>query len=162
MTKKRIKTTTEPKENAKNMFVLAKSELSIARIGKVSDDTKYETLCTLCQQAIEKSLKSLMIHRNVPYPKDHSIDLIISEMEKQEIKLPDEIKSAAIACVTVEGGFSFPVTFPITFGTAVPLSEYAKDRRYSISKKPLEEQDFQKVLSRCEKIVDWVSQEIQK
>lgn len=144
------------------MLALAKSDLSVARIGKVSDDTQYETLCTLCQQAIEKSLKSLMIHNNVPYPKDHSIDLIISEMEKQKIKLPNEIKSAAIAFVTIEGGFSFPLTFPMTFGAAIPLSEYAKDRRYSISKKPLEAQDFQKVLIRCEKIVDWVSQEIQR
>jgi len=68
----------------------------------------------------------------------------------------------AIAFVTVEGGFSFPLTFPMNFGTAIPLSEYAKDRRYALSKKPLEEQNYKNVLARCEKIVEWVEQQIQK
>lgn len=161
MAKKRVRMITEPKENAKPMFSLAKSDLSIARLGKVSDDTKYETLCTLCQQAIEKSLKSLLIYHNVPYPQDHSIGLIVDEIEKNQISLPADIKSAAIVHVTVEG-FSYPIRYPRVYGTVTSLSAYAKDKRYSISKNPLDEQDYQKVLTRCEKIVDWVSQEIQK
>jgi HEPN domain-containing protein len=120
----------EPPENAHLMFALAKSDLSVARVGKITDDTRYETLCTLCQQAIEKSLKSLMIYHGIPYPLDHSIEYLIVEMEKQRIVLPADIKISAIAHVTIEGGFSEPLKSPFNFGTAIPLSEYAKDRRF--------------------------------
>jgi HEPN domain-containing protein len=151
----------EPSENAPQMLTMAKSDLSVARAGKIANDTRYETLCTLCQQAMEKSLKSLMIHRNIPYPRDHSIEILITEMEKQQIILPEDIKASALAFVTIEGGFSFPLKCPMNFGTAIPLSEYAKDRRYSLSEKPLEEQDYKNVLARCEKIVEWVEKQIQ-
>ncbi|MEN6610568.1 MAG: HEPN domain-containing protein [Methanoregulaceae archaeon] len=40
---------------------MAKSDLSVAQVGKLTDDTKYETLCTQCQQAAEKALKALLI-----------------------------------------------------------------------------------------------------
>jgi len=151
----------EAPSKAKNMLVLAKCDLGIARIGKISDDICYQGLITLCQQATEKSLKSLMIHHNVPYPREHSIDILIDEMEKQQIILPENIKASALAFVTIEGGFSFLLTTPINFGTAIPLSEYAKDRGYSLSKKPLEEQEYQNVLARCKKVVEWVENEIQ-
>ncbi|MHB8164060.1 MAG: HEPN domain-containing protein, partial [Methanoregula sp.] len=85
----------EPPENASRMLAMAKSDLSVARDGKKSDDTLYETLCTSCQQSIEKSFKALMIHHKVPYPAEHSITKLIDEMEKQQIILPDEIKTSA-------------------------------------------------------------------
>jgi len=157
-----MKFTNEPPENALQMLAMAKSDLSVARVGKITDDTRYETLCTLCQQAIEKSLKSLMIHRKVPYPREHSIEIIIVEMEKQQIILPENIKASALAIVTIEGGFSYPYKYPVKYGTAIPLSEYAKDRRYSLSKKPLEELDYKNVLARCEIIVGWVEQQIKE
>lgn len=157
-----MKFTHEPPENASQMLALAKSDLSVARVGKISADTTYKTLCTLCQQAIEKALKSLMIYHDVPYPWNHKIEDLIAEMEKQGIILPDQIKASALAFVTIEGGFSFPLRSPFNFGTAIPLSEYAKDRRYSLSAKPLEEQEYRKVLARCDKIVMWIEQEIVK
>jgi len=144
------------------MLAMAKSDLTFARVGKISDDARYETLCTLCQQAIEKSFKALMIHRKVPYPPKHSIEILIAEMEKQQIILPNDIKASALAFVTIEGGLSCPFTTPINLGIAIPLSEYAGNRRYSLSDKPLNEQEYKNVLARCEKIVEWVEQQIQK
>lgn len=101
-----------------------------------------------------------MIHRKIPYPPKHSIKILIDEMEKQQIILPDEIRISAVASVRIEGGWSFPLKFPMTFGNAVSLSEYAGNRRYSLPKKPLTEQDYQNVLARAEKIVAWVEQQI--
>jgi hypothetical protein len=155
----------EPPENAPKMFAMAKSDLSVARFGKMSNDTLYETLCTLCQQAIEKSLKSLMIYRMVPFPREHSIQYLVREMEKQQIILPDDIKTSALAHVTDGGGVTFPIEFHPTYGmdfgaAPISLSEYAKDRRYSLSNQPLEEQDYKNVLTRCEMIVAWVEQQI--
>jgi HEPN domain-containing protein len=162
MVKKARPTITEPQENASRMLSLAKSDLSIARDGKKSDDTLYETLCTSCQQSIEKSFKALMIHHKVPYPAEHSISVLIDEMEKQRLLLPDDIKMSAIASVRTEGGWSIPWSFPWTLGKSVSLSEYAGNRRYSLPEKTLTEQDFNNVLMRAEKIVNWVEQQIQK
>jgi len=163
MTKTHDKNIThELPENAPKMLARAKSDLSVARVGKIADVTMYETLCTLCQQAIEKSLKSLMIHNNVPFHHYHSIDQIVTEMEEYNILLPADIKASALAFVTIEGGFCFPLTSPMNFGTAIPLSEYAGNRRYSLSAKLLENDDYQQALARCEKIVEWVEQQIKK
>jgi len=154
--------THELPENAPKMLARAKSDLSVARVGKISNDTMYETLCTLCQQAVEKSLKTLMIHNNVPFHHYHKIDEIIKEMEDHKIILPENIKASALSFVTIEGGLSFPFTTPINLGIIIPLSEYAGNRRYSLSDKPLNEQDYKNVLARCEKIVEWIKQQIQK
>ncbi|MCX6682696.1 MAG: HEPN domain-containing protein [Methanoregula sp.] len=153
----------EPPKNAHNMLLMAKSDLSIARAGKKSDQTRYETLCTSCQQAIEKSFKALMIHHNIPYPPEHPIDHLITYMENKKIVLPNDIKTSALAVVTIEGGFSFPFRFPLSFGTEVSLSEYAGNRRYSISDEgEPDEQEYKNVLSRVETVVNWVEQQIQK
>lgn len=109
-----------------------------------------------------------MIYRMVPYPRrEHSIQNIVLEMEKQQIILPDDIKTSALAHVTNEGGVTFPIEFHPTYGmdfgaAPISLSEYAKDRRYSLSNQPLEEQDYKNVLARAEKIVHWVEQQILK
>jgi len=162
MAKKTKRIINEPPENAPQMFAMAKSDISVARDGKIHSDTLYETLCMLCQQAIEKSLKALIIHNNIGYPADHSIEELIDYIDEKKIALPYEIKESAIAFVTIEGGFSLPLRTPITFGNVVPLSEYAGNRRYSLSETPLTEQDYKNVLARAEKIVHWVEQQIQK
>jgi len=151
----------ESPENAPRMLARAKCDLGIARIGKISDDICYQGLITLCQQAIEKSLKSLLIHHDIKYPKIHSLSKLVEYIEKKKIVLPESIKISAGS--TVELGCSFPSEFPMTFGPAVPLSEYAGKRRYSFSDEgEPDEQEYKNVLSQAENVVNWVEQQIQK
>jgi hypothetical protein len=150
----------DPSSKAIDLIVIAKSNLSLARGGRVSEDTRYEELCTLCQQAVEKSFKALITHHNIPYPADHSIENLIHYCEEKKIAIPTEIKSTSALLVTYEGGFSLPLTTPISFGKAVSLSEYAGNRRYSVSEQPLNEQNYIEILKRTEKIVGWIEKQV--
>lgn len=51
----------------------AKSNLQMAKAGKVFDDILYEDLCFDCEQAVEKALKALLVSIDVSFPRTHSI-----------------------------------------------------------------------------------------
>jgi HEPN domain-containing protein len=72
----------------------AKSNLQIAKAGKVFEDVLYEDLCFDCEQAVEKALKALLISIDVSFPRTHSISHLIELIEEQNIKVPDEIKDS--------------------------------------------------------------------
>jgi HEPN domain-containing protein len=46
----------------------AKSNLQIAKAGKVFDDILYEDLCFDCEQSAEKALKALLVSIDVSFP----------------------------------------------------------------------------------------------
>lgn len=53
----------------------AHSNLERARAGKTSDEVLYEDLCFDCQQAVEKSIKALLVQLDVEFEKIHSLSL---------------------------------------------------------------------------------------
>ena len=148
--------------NAKNMLALAKCDLSIAKVGKITDEIRYQALITLCQQVMEKSLKALLIQNDIEYPKNHSLTNLTKYIEMKGIVLPEFIKISAGSTV-LEGGVTFPLEFPMTCGAAVPLSQYAGNRRYSFSEdgEP-DEQEYQNMIKRTENVVNWVEKNLEK
>lgn len=72
------------------------SSLEKAKIGKISDALFYEDLCFDCQQAAEKALKALLIHKDITFPKTHSLNMLIAVVKGQNIQVPVEIESAVI------------------------------------------------------------------
>ena len=74
----------------------ARSSLERAKAGKVSEAVIYEDLCFDCQQAVEKSLKALLISLDVVFPWTHSIARLIELIEETGTVVPSEIKDAII------------------------------------------------------------------
>jgi HEPN domain-containing protein len=153
---------------AEKWLARAKSNICIAKIGKVNEDIVYEDLGNNCQAAGEKSLKALLVlqHKKPNYKppygkKGHDLKYLIKTLEKHKIVVPEDVKIAATSLLFFEGGFSFPLKFPVTFGFAVSLTDYAVDRRYPGSYKPLDEEGYKIALARAEKIVAWVEKQIQ-
>ncbi len=66
----------------------ARSNLEKAKAGKVSDGILYEDLCFDCQQAVEKSLKALLVYLNIVFPFTHSITRLL-ELIKDSTVLTD-------------------------------------------------------------------------
>ena len=60
----------------------ARSNLERAEAGKVSAGILYEDLCFDCQQAVEKSLKGLLVYIGVGFPWTHSIAKLIELIEE--------------------------------------------------------------------------------
>ena len=46
----------------------ARSNIEGAKVGIVSEGILYEDLCFDCQQAVEKSLKGLLVHLKIEFP----------------------------------------------------------------------------------------------
>ena len=51
----------------------ARSNLARARADRGLPDDLYEDLCFDTQQAVEKSLKALLVHRGLAFPKTHAM-----------------------------------------------------------------------------------------
>lgn len=110
----------------------AKSNLHIAKAGKVFEDILYEDLCFDCEQAVEKALKALLVSIDVSFPRTHSISYLIELIESQNIKVPDEIKDS------------------------ISLTAYAVSTRYPGDFEPVDEQEYREALETAKKVFDWV------
>jgi len=110
----------------------AKSNLQIAKAGKVFEDILYEDLCFDCEQAVEKALKALLVSIDVSFPRTHSISHLIELIEEHSIMVPDEIKDSS------------------------SLTAYAVSTRYPGDFEPVDEQEYQETLETAEKVFNWV------
>jgi HEPN domain-containing protein len=110
----------------------AKSNLEKAKAGKVTEGILFEDLCYDCQQAVEKSLKALLINRNIEFPWTHSISKLLEIAEQSGIYIPDEIKDSVI------------------------LTDYAVETRYPGDYAPVDEDMYKEALKLAEKVVSWV------
>jgi len=110
----------------------AKSNLQIAKAGKVFEDILYEDLCFDCEQTVEKALKTLLVSIDVSFPRTHSISHLIELIETQNIKVPDEIKDS------------------------ISLTAYAVNTRYPGDFEPVDEQEYKVALEAATNVFDWV------
>ena len=75
----------------------AKSNLQLGKIEKRPRFVFYADLCFQLQQAVEKSLKALLIYRGIEFDYTHDIGMLLNLIEeKLKITIPEEIKEAVI------------------------------------------------------------------
>ncbi|HVN80900.1 MAG TPA: HEPN domain-containing protein [Terriglobia bacterium] len=115
---------------------LARSDLALARVLPQGEILR-ETLCFHAQQAVEKSLKAVLIDLRVAFPKTHSIERLID-------LLPDQI----------------PRT-PWLMETAT-LTTYATAFRYPGEEDPLTELEYKEALRLAEVAVSWAEHQISR
>ena len=72
----------------------AYSDLESARARKLSDNILVEELCFHAQQAVEKSLKGMLVAKGIPFPKTHNIRTLLDLLLK-DIAMPREVEAAA-------------------------------------------------------------------
>lgn len=74
----------------------AKSNLRLAENGGNLSGVLYEDLCFNAQQAAEKALKALCVHKKIDFPKTHSIVRLMDILEENGINIPDNVKEGNI------------------------------------------------------------------
>ena len=117
----------------------AKSNLDIAKGGKLTDDIMYEDLCYECQQSAEKSLKGLLVFLDAEFPYTHSIGKILELIDVQGIDVPEIIKYA------------------------VRLTDYALITRYPASEEEtISEEEYIEALKLAEQTYDWVKSKLKE
>jgi len=157
----------EDPKNADKWLAAAKEDLKLAKLGEGNHDIRYELFCYHCQQAAEKSLKALLISKIGKYPKTHSLDELIRNLEENNILVPNNIKNEAISTMRY-GGWPMPFGPPLGFPfnglvfskSKVSLNDHAEKNRYPKNQKPIDEHAYKQSLKKADTILVWVEQQI--
>ncbi|GAB6286508.1 MAG: HEPN domain-containing protein [Methanoregula sp.] len=120
----------------KQWLLRPQSNLDRARAGKVRTTILYEDLCFDCQQAVEKSLKALLIAHDVESPHTHIIAHLLETLEQNRIPVPGDMKSSA------------------------DLTEYAVQTKYPRLYEPVTEEDYREALTVAECVHAWVRKQL--
>lgn len=71
----------------------AKADLALASV-PLPQGARYEQLCFHAQQAAEKALKAVLVHRGVEFPRTHSIAALL-DLLPEDMPGPSELRKAA-------------------------------------------------------------------
>lgn len=100
------------------------------------DGVFWEDMCFDAQQAVEKSLKALLIYQRVRFRYVHDIAELLTLIEQNGITLPEEIKSAA------------------------GLTEFAVQTRYPGVAEPVTRDEYEETIRIAESVITWVGEQI--
>ena len=114
----------------------AKSSYELAKMTG-NGDIFYEDLCYQIQQAVEKSLKGLLIYFGAEPDFTHNIAILLSKLE-QYVEIPDKIKES------------------------IKLTVYAIQTRYPGEYDEITEEEYIKSLDIAKNILDWTESKIKK
>jgi HEPN domain-containing protein len=109
----------------------AKSNLIRAKQPK-HEEVFWEDLCFDAQQAVEKSLKALLLFHKIPFRFVHDIAELLTVLEQNGLSLPEQIRAAA------------------------ELSDYAVEARYPGPMEPVTEDEYKEAVRMAEMVVSWV------
>ena len=96
----------------------------------------WEDLCFDAQQAVEKSLKALLVHYQLPFRYVHDIAELLTLLEQGGIILPEDVRLAA------------------------GLSDYAVAARYPGPMEPVTEEEYQEAIVLSVAVLRWVEQSL--
>ena len=115
-----------PPDDPREWIRRAKSNLVLS--GAVHKDVDFADLCFDAQQAAEKAIKAVFIHRSVTFPLSHDLERLLRLLEGNGLHVPKYVHVAKeltrFAHVTRYPGLSDPVT-PRTYRRAVRIATAA-------------------------------------
>jgi HEPN domain-containing protein len=124
----------KPPEDPQEWLNRARSNL--IRAGMLSEGVYLEDLCFDAQQAAEKAIKAVLVHRNVWFPYIHDLARLITLLEQSGQSVPTEVKQAAA------------------------LTRYAVTTRYPGVIEPVTQEEYEKAIAIAENVVQWATHTI--
>jgi len=126
------------RSDAEEWLRRARSNIARAKIGRISEDVLYEDLCFDCQQAVEKSLKGLLVYIGVEFPWSHSITKLLELVERAGIDAPEYVKDS------------------------ITLTVYAVSARYPGNQEPVDEDEYKEAVEIAERVYHWVRSKLEQ
>jgi len=123
-----------PPDDPREWLNRAKSNLLLAK--HVKEGVYLEDLCFAAQQAAEKAVKALLIHRGVEYPYVHDLAELLTLVEEAGEEVPKSVKQAS------------------------RLTRFAIVTRYPGTLGPVTEEEYEEAISTAEEVVQWVERKI--
>lgn len=115
--------------SAEDWLRYARSDLAVAQRSRAPDVLR-ETLCFHAQQAIEKSIKAVLVHHRIASPKTHSIARLIDLLPPSVCGPPAPLDSDQ-------------------------LTAYATALRYPAQGEPVTEDEFCRALHAAKAVLSW-------
>jgi HEPN domain-containing protein len=82
-----------PPGSAANWLARARSSLALAKVPK-PNECLWEDLCFHAQQAAEKALKAVLVHRGLTFRFVHDLNELLSDVQAGGVSVPDRLRSA--------------------------------------------------------------------
>ncbi len=111
----------------------AASDVAMARLGFASSAVLSEQVCFHAQQAVEKALKGVLLHRQIRFPLTHDI---------QEL---------------IEIGEHANVDFPVWTEELPTLTPYAVETRYPGNWEAVEHAEVARAIDLAQQTIDWAT-----
>lgn len=122
---------------AKTLIKIAEGDLESAKVLASSKSGRLENIFFIAQQAIEKSLKAVLIHNQLNVPLTHDLEALMS-IFPEKITLPEGRRG-------LEG-----------------MSEFATIRRYEEGYLEITDDEVQIAIATAERFVTWGKTSIEK
>jgi len=114
----------------------AHSDLELARLSP-PPGVLLEGLCFHAQQAAEKALKAVLVARGMPFPRTHSIGMLV-DLLPEGISVPGELQHAA------------------------SLTDYAVISRYPGVSEPVDEEECREAIRLAEAVLSWAESTVRE
>ena len=101
-------------------------------------DVLPEGACFHAQQCAEKALKALLLQREIPFPRTHSIEVLLDLLKTDGINIPNGVDEA------------------------FALSEYAIQTRYPGEWEPVTKQEARRAIEQAGLVLAWVETLLEK
>ena len=123
-----------PPDDPREWLNRAKSNLLLAKLMK--EGVYLEDLSFNAQQAAEKAVKALLIHREVEFPYVHDLAELLTLVEEAGEEVPKSVKQVS------------------------RLTRFAIVTRYPGILGPVTEEEYEEAISTAEETVQWVEKEL--
>ncbi len=123
--------------NPTNLWIQrARSDIRLSEVAINTQGVMYEDSCFHAQQCAEKSLKGLLSHKRIDFPRTHSIELLLDLLKKNGI------------------------TVPIPIDEAYLLSQYAVETRYPGITESVNKSEAEIAIALSKQVLSWVEDQI--
>jgi HEPN domain-containing protein len=96
----------------------------------------FETLCFHAQQAAEKSIKAVLLHKGIRFPYTHNISRLTDLLNESRIPWPEEL------------------------GRASKLTDYAMETRYPGPLEEVTEEEYRQAVEIAQRVLEWAEHAI--
>jgi len=110
----------------------ARSNYALACAAKPAE-TCWEDLCFQAQQAAEKAIKAVMLHKGVRFPYVHDLANLLTELERGGFAVPESVKACA------------------------SITPYAFQTRYPGDYEPAKEADYRRAVDQARTVLEWAA-----
>ncbi|MFB0515059.1 MAG: HEPN domain-containing protein [Candidatus Neomarinimicrobiota bacterium] len=114
-----------PPDDPREWLNRARSNLARAKAGAVVPEVYLEDPCFDAQQAAEKAVKAVLIHRDIPFPYIHDLAELLRLVESGGESVSDRVKQAGRLT-----RFAFATRYP---GPVAPVSLEEYERAVAIA-----------------------------